>query len=69
MVILQAVTGLINAQIAADQVPQFLVEHLMLDLDILRQAIGKSHDDASVLLHIIFNHMMSLNAGNVNKGV
>ena len=40
-----------------EELPQFLWQHLTRDLDLLSKVIGRSVDDAALLIHLILQGM------------
>ena len=63
--LLQDVSRLIYPNIAANNTQMFLWNHLLKDLDVLAKAIGRSEDDASLLMHMILADILSsINTAN-----
>ena len=42
------------------EVAQFLLEHIQLDLRILREVFGKTGDEINVIIHLFLKHIASV---------
>ena len=54
---LHSVAGLVKPPVAAEHLPQFLWDHILKDLELLAASLGRSQDDALILIHVILDHM------------
>ena len=50
-----------------EHVVEFLWKHMQRDLDVLGRALGRSVDDAALTVHLVLQHMISLNEGQTGK--
>ena len=52
--------NLIKPTINANEVAVFLWEHLVVDLEVIGQSTGKSSDDTVLTVHLILQHMLTI---------
>ena len=57
MCLLQAIVQMINPPIDERNVVNFLVEHLQRDVRVLAASLGRSPDDAILLIHIVLHRI------------
>lgn len=65
----KATAQLITPPCQSHLVAQFLWKHLQRDLDVLGRALGRSVDDAALTVHLVLQHMISLNGGQTGTSL
>ena len=55
---LQDIYPLLRPSVPEEQIPQFLWQHLLVDLDVVSKALDKSKEDTLVYLHLLVQHMV-----------
>ena len=54
---------MIEPEIAAENAPEFVWNHLQKDLKNLAEALGKNIDDTSVVVHMVLQQMLTTSVG------
>ncbi|KAL5009497.1 hypothetical protein ScPMuIL_011802, partial [Solemya velum] len=55
----QAVQSMIHPDIEVEDVPQFLWEHIIVDLDILQNILNKNMDEIILMMHIVVDNIQT----------
>ncbi len=60
---MQAIADIITPPVGEHDVINFLVEHLRIDLQRLTASIGRSPDDAVLLVHLVLSNIVQQQVG------
>ncbi len=62
---LQGISALIHPAVQPAQVPEFLWQHMLCDLEVISSALGHSVEDSATCLHLLIQHLPSPPPGGV----
>ena len=56
---IQSICELVHPQIDPNALPEFLWQHLRVDLKVIGTALGRNREDSALLIHLLLDRMIA----------